>query len=247
VCVKCRSYTIVTCILTVDAVCHACRCNLEKMLPPPFTERPRIGIRIYVRGNTKRFLFALVGELTNWQSKTRLKSAKLLKYIIILCEEYLTMEAYRLIPAYIKALGFAREDKDKDLEALLCEICELSGRYTAPESYVHYILPRLRCDVDVAQFGVDSATRCCVMTVLRCMLDGSKASLIPPLLPELIDVIVDPYVIDIESVNVHCNAIDLMNILLSKVQGRGLAATEAHFQTTGRLKSMKDSITKAFR
>ena len=223
------------------------RCNLEKPLPAPFTERPRIGIRIYVRGNTKRFIFALVGELTNWQSKTRLKSAKLLKYIVVLCEEYLTMEAHKLLPSYIKALGFARDDHDKELENLLCEICELSGRYMAPESYVHYVLPRLRGDVDIVQFGVDSGTRCCVMTALRCMLEGSKASLIPPLLSELIETIVDPYVIDIESPLVHATALDLMNTLLSRVQGKGLAATEAHFQSTGRLKSMKETITKAFR
>jgi hypothetical protein len=38
------------------------RNNLSKPLPPPFKERPRIGIRMYVRGNTKRFLKALVRD-----------------------------------------------------------------------------------------------------------------------------------------------------------------------------------------
>lgn len=223
------------------------RCNFEKPLPLPFTERPRIGIRIYVRGNTKRFLFALINELTNWQNKTRIKSAKLLKYIIILCEEYLTMEAYKLIPTYIKALGFAREDKDKELDELLCEICELSGRYFAPESYVHYILPRLRGDADVTQFGVDSLTRCCVMDVLCNMIEGSKSSLLPPLFTEIISCLIDPFVIDIESIVVHQTAIRLLNVLLSKIQGKGLAITEAHYQSTGRLKSFKESITNAFR
>jgi hypothetical protein len=223
------------------------RINLDKPLPSPFTERPRIGVRLYVRGNTKRFIFALVNELTNWQSKTRIKSARLLKYIIVLCEEYLTMEAYKLLPAYVKALGFARDDKDKELEGLMGEICELTGRYTAPDSYVHFILPRLKGDPDVAQFGVDSATRCNVMDVLRNLLEGSKASVIPPLLSDIVETLVDPFVIDVESVSVHKAALNLLNTLLTRVQGRALASTEAHFQATGRLKSLKDTITKAFK
>lgn len=85
--------------------------NLSLPFPHPFKERPSIGSRLFVRGNTKRFLNALVGELTNWQSKTRLKSAHLLKVVLVFCEEHLTMEAHSLLPLLIKALSFAREDK----------------------------------------------------------------------------------------------------------------------------------------
>ena len=52
--------------------------------------RPSLGVRLYTRGNTGRFLHALLNELSNWQAKTRYKSTQLLKVIIILCEEYLT-------------------------------------------------------------------------------------------------------------------------------------------------------------
>ena len=55
------------------------RINLSKPLPAPFTSRPRLGMRLYVRGNAKRFLTALVNELTNWIGPTRIKSANLLK------------------------------------------------------------------------------------------------------------------------------------------------------------------------
>jgi hypothetical protein len=102
--------------------------NLEKPLPRPFTERPRIGVRLYVRGNTARFLKGLVNELTNWVSATRLKSAKLLKVIVVLCEEHLTVEAHYLLPAFIKALMFAKDDGDKELYAVLIEVYELYGR-----------------------------------------------------------------------------------------------------------------------
>ena len=104
------------------------RINLDKPLPKPFTERPRIGVRLYVRGNTKRFLFALVNELTNWLSATRLKSARLLKLVVALCEEHLTMEAHSLLPSFVKALSFAREDSDRELYFTLLEVYELLGR-----------------------------------------------------------------------------------------------------------------------
>jgi hypothetical protein len=53
--------------------------NLSKPLPQPFTTRPSLGMRMYVRSTTKRFLTALLNELTTWISKTRLKSAALFK------------------------------------------------------------------------------------------------------------------------------------------------------------------------
>lgn len=50
------------------------------------TGRPRLGTRLYVRGNTRRILRALLEELCNWISRTRLQSARLLRTIIIFCE-----------------------------------------------------------------------------------------------------------------------------------------------------------------
>ena len=138
------------------------RMNLDKPLPPPFTERPRLGQRLYVRGNCKRFLVALVSELTNWVGTTRLKSANLLKMVVVFTEEHLTMEAYTLLPAFIKALGFAREDTDKDLQGILLETYELVGRYVAPDVYLRWILPRLSGDPSVAQFGVRVSVCLCV-------------------------------------------------------------------------------------
>lgn len=91
-----------------------------------------VGIRLYVRGNCKRFLSALINELTNWVSATRVKSAKLLKLIVALSEEHLTMDVHTLLPSLIKALRFAADDserdKDKELHVILIEVFELLGR-----------------------------------------------------------------------------------------------------------------------
>lgn len=56
------------------------------MSPSPLIRRPRLGTRLYVRGNTRRILRALLEELCNWICKTRLQSAMLLRTIIIFCE-----------------------------------------------------------------------------------------------------------------------------------------------------------------
>ena len=42
---------------------------------------------------------------------------------------------------------------------------ELAGRFLLPDVYVHYILPRLRGDPDVVQFGTDTPMRVAVLEV----------------------------------------------------------------------------------
>ncbi len=45
-------------------------------------------------------------------------------------KEHLTMEAYTLLPAFIKSLRFSKDDNDKELFYILLEVYELLGRYT---------------------------------------------------------------------------------------------------------------------
>ena len=222
------------------------RINLDKPYPKPFTERPRIGLRLYVRGNTKRYLIAIVNELTSWQSKVRVKSAQLLKIIFFLCEEHLTMEAHVMLPSLIKALGFAKEDKDDELHNLLLEVYELYGRYTLPDTYIHYILPRLRGDPHVTAFGPDSNTRITVLEFLNALLSGTKPSLLPLHFEELVNTLTDPFVIDPESKSVPSAALDVIVTIVNSMQGRGKAAIEGHFLTSGRLTTLKTVCRRVF-
>ena len=223
------------------------RINLDKPLPLPFVERPRIGMRLYVRGNTKRFLHALVNELTNWVSTTRLKSAALLKVVVVLCEEHLTMEANLLFPAFLKALRFARDDKDEQLQRALLDVFELLGRYIVPEVSVYYILPRLRGDKDVVQFGVDSETRIVVMLFLQALLEGAKPQLVAPLFEELLGALTDPFIISPDSPNLQNAAMDTMCTIFQAAKGREQAVVEAHFVATGRLTSLQKTLRNTFR
>lgn len=220
---------------------------MDKPLPAPFLERPRIGMRLYIRGTCKRFLNALVAELTNWVSTTRLKSAQLLKMLVVLCEEHLTMEAHTLFPAFIKALKFAYDDKDTELYNVLKELFELLGRYILPEVYVYYVLPRLRGDADVVQFGVDTATRVVVMEFLQSLLSGSKPSLIVPHFDELISTLTDPFVVPFDSPLLQSAAVEELCTIFTAIKGKGTKVVEAHYVSTGRLSSLHTTVRKAFK
>lgn len=223
------------------------RINLDKPLPRPFTDRPRIGMRLYVRGNCKRFLAALVHELTNWIAPTRLKSAQLLKLVIVLCEEHTTMEMHMLLPQLLKALKFAKDDKDHDLVAALREIFELLGRYIVPEIYLYYILPRLRGDPDVQPFGTDSETRIAVMKMLQSLLEGSKAKTIVPFFQEMIQLLTDPFIIFAESIKLQSAAMRVIATILTTLQGKSQQAIEAYYVATGRITSLQVTIRQIFR
>ncbi len=225
--------------------------NLEKPFPPPFTEsgRPSIGVRLYVRGNSKRFLQALVNELTNWVAHTRLKSANLMKMIIILCEEHLTMEIHSLLPSLIKALRFARDDQDTELQQLLLEAYELLGRYLLPEIYLYYILPRLRGDPDVVAFGMDNETRITVMVFLQALLSGSKSSQIIPHFDSLVNTLTDSFLLNyVDSPKLSMAIVDIMETMCSTtIKGKSQHLIESFYVTTGRLSSLQVTIRKLFK
>ncbi|KAG5177053.1 hypothetical protein JKP88DRAFT_333726 [Tribonema minus] len=134
------------------------RANHARPLPPPFGRcaddgsssgggdgaggggdgggngRPRIGVRLYARSLTRRFLRPLLAELSNWVSRTRARSALLLRTLVVLCEESLTMDAHALLPGLHGALLLAWRDADAELEGLLLEVAELVGRPGAAEA-----------------------------------------------------------------------------------------------------------------
>mmetsp|Transcript_10771 Transcript_10771/g.23368 ORF Transcript_10771/g.23368 Transcript_10771/m.23368 type:complete len:732 (+) Transcript_10771:2323-4518(+) len=139
------------------------RCNYSN-LPPPFQRRPRLGARIFVRSNTRRFLTALLMELSFWRSKTRDQSAELLKVLIVYNEEHLVRNLSKTLPLVVKGLQVATSDVksgDRTSEALVesLEAClELMGRYISEEVYQ----PLLSKDGD--QY----------VKALDCMMRGSK-------------------------------------------------------------------------
>ena len=107
------------------------RTNVDAPLPVPFEKRPRLGARLFVRGNTKRFFKALLRELTNWIDVTRDRSADLIVSLVVYCEEHLTMGFHDTLPKVVKALDSSiKEGKvGEELRYKFELVLELMGRY----------------------------------------------------------------------------------------------------------------------
>ena len=116
------------------------RCN-HNNLPPPFQGRPSLGARLFIRTNTRRFLTALLVELSSWRSKTREQSAELLRMLIVYNEEHLVSSMNMALPLLVKGLKLAVEDVTKGDKASqqvvdsIEDCLELLGRYIPANVY----------------------------------------------------------------------------------------------------------------
>ena len=235
----------------VDGDSH---CNHMVELPSPFCSRPRLGARLFVRGNTKRFFAALLSELTSWTSRTRLQSASLLKVLIVYCEEHLTMDFHQTLPLIVKALQLAREEQEKDKQStlahMLSDVLELIGRYVDPDAYIPLILPRILGDPKSAttysEGGFHSeASRSAYAVALEAMLRGALAkrllSHILKLLPALSSGgAIGEYV----GTRAKLDTLRALVVLLERIKGKAISgALTAHYQETGRLSNLKEVLS----
>jgi len=165
------------------------RCNHDAQLPYPFVARPRLGARLFVRNNTKRFFDALLKELTNWISATKQRSVELLEILVVYCEEHLTMDFYLTLPLLVQGLRLAREDEDRrfggEMEQRLLKVLELIGRYVDPETYIPITLPRVIGDNDsatsFAEGGAHSeSSRAAYAASLAALMNGSLLKQLTP-------------------------------------------------------------------
>lgn len=116
--------------------------------PSLFSRRPRLGARLFVRNNTKRFLSTVLNELESWQSKTRKQSAELLLILVAYCEEHITMGLNTTLPMIIRGMQLAQSDYDgKQTEAVLLEVLHLIGRHLDPTLYIPIVLHPILADV----------------------------------------------------------------------------------------------------
>ncbi|CBN78894.1 conserved unknown protein [Ectocarpus siliculosus] len=219
------------------------RANHTKPLPHPFPGRPRIGARLYVRGNTRRFLMPLLAEMSNWISKTRLQSALLFRTLVVYCEEHLTVETHKLIPHLQRALRLATNEKDHLLEDIILDCCELVGRYVVPESYLPHMLSRIKEEPEVDPTG----SRATLLSILWKFMEGALPKVLVPHTSDIVDAVTARYE-DIagEPVRVRGATIKALSVAASAMAGLGRQAVEeATFATTGRLSSTGRPIKSA--
>ena len=226
------------------------RTNHKALLPEPFTKRPRLGARIFVRGNTKRFFQALMGELTNWIAVTRDRSASLVVSLVVYCEEHLTMDFHDTLPQLVKALGLAKKEEEggeagaegKQMLEKMEYILELMGRFVDPETYVALLLPRITgaaaSATTFSEGGFHSdESRAVHAAALRCMMKGSLTARLLPHVKSMVKEICE----DSDSLTADVSAgtrqavLECLVTLLSKIRGVDGKLLTSHFNATGRL------------
>jgi len=220
-----------------------CRCNYSDQLPPPFNQRPRIGARLFVRGNTKRFFNALVSELRNWMPNTKHQSAKLLLILVVYCEEHLTMDFHNTSSGIVKALQSCLSANDREsisLQHTLESILTTMGRYVDPDTYVKLLLPRVTGDVDsgtsFSEGGEHSEYSCVANTIaLRCLIKGSSPRRVLSHFYLLLTSLSSPSVLG-QCANRRTRVECLRTVVTMFEKGYSISGAQtAYFEETGRL------------
>jgi len=120
-------------------------------LPKPFTRRPSLGARLFVRANSSRFFLAMLDELHNWRDETRKRSAELLLILTVYCEEHSVKDFQHTLTSISKAVDIEKSSQSandhwKILEKIQQVLC-LIGKYIDPAVYLPLICPRI-CSSD---------------------------------------------------------------------------------------------------
>lgn len=169
--------------------------NYRKQLPRPFlSQRPSLGTRLYVRGRARRFLNPILRELDNWQSKTRAHAVRLLKSIIVYCEETITVDVHLLIQTLLRVW------REPEIASELRVVAELVGRFAAPDTYMSLILDRIRGDSEVITGGIVSPEQTATgMEVLGFLMEGSLDKTLLPHINEILETVSAKHILDFES------------------------------------------------
>jgi len=232
------------------------RCNHIDKLPPQFEQRPRIGARLFVRGNTKRFFAALLSELRNWIPQTRHQSAKLLHSLVFYCEEHLTMDFHNTLAGIVKALQACLNADDKEstsLQETLESLLKSMGRYVDPDTYVKLLVPRIIGDVQsgtsLSDGGVHAELSCVAHTIaLRSLISGSLPRRVLSHFYTLLPALSAPTTLGNLSGNrLRLECLIALDTVFERVKNHSIAGAQtAHFETTGRLCSSNE-IMKTFK
>ncbi|KAG2502640.1 hypothetical protein JM16_009716 [Phytophthora kernoviae] len=177
--------------------------NYHAPLPEPFIAgRPSLGTRLFVRGRARRFLGPILRELANWQDATRAHAVRLLKCVLVYCEETITVDVHLLVNTLLRTWG-----GDHDLLLELRQCADLTGRFAAPRIYLPILLSRIRGDSDVvvplaatASGGATTVSQTTVaLEILHGLFQGSLDKMVLPHVPEILETIAMPSILDLES------------------------------------------------
>ena len=166
--------------------------DYESNLPAPFTCRPSLGARLYVRANTSRFLLAVLSELSNWSKLTRKRSAELLLVLAVYSEEHLTKDFQQTINSIARAIEVEKESQhDNDhLQVMekIRQVLFLMAQYVDPTTYLPLVCPRISGGGGDNSSGTSNTedgshsekTRSCYAVILSSLIKGAPLKKLIP-------------------------------------------------------------------
>ncbi|KAF0693176.1 Aste57867_15823 [Aphanomyces stellatus] len=210
-------------------------CNFTKPYPAPFTGRPSLGTRLYIRGRCRRFINTLLRELGNWQGPTRVHASRLLVCLLAYCEDTITVDLHVIIPHLIRCWD------DVLIRDHTRNIADLCGRFTQPASYVALLLPHIQGETPVLKITQS-------LDILRVFLDGmnqtNRKSFLAQL-PTLTDALGARFLLNAKTMQPALVA--LLDSIVRHLQGITNLATDPSFESQGRLVSKALLFERLFR
>jgi len=134
--------------------------DYDSGLPQPFSQRPSLGARLFVRSNTGRFYMAILGELSNWKGQTRRRSADLLLILVVYCEEHLTKDFHMTIASIAKAVELEIKDENESAHlntlSRIEQVLSLLSKYIDPSAYLSLLMSKISGGCSYSEDGVHS-------------------------------------------------------------------------------------------
>ncbi|XP_052409309.1 dynein axonemal assembly factor 5 [Carassius gibelio] len=148
-------------------------------------ERPGLGCRELVVRNLSKLLPAVARDIGDWLVQTRVKTAQLLRVLLLHAEDHCTQHLQSLLTV----LYHTCTDPETDVRAQCLESAKLLGAFVSAEVYLKLLLPH------VEDFtSCSSASPWAPLTILGAILRGSSREALQPHLRKIGDTLAHPEV-----------------------------------------------------
>ncbi|XP_064394922.1 dynein axonemal assembly factor 5-like [Halichondria panicea] len=168
--------------------------------PSPLLEfgRPNLGCRVLVYRNFSKILPALLKDMTDWTTNSRIKSSQLLFVLLGHLEEHTTHH----IQSVLSGLYRACQDDERTVLEQATKCAEVIGCYVSPEVWCKLVPPAVRTSAGCRVSGTDQASTVPVgpvqctscLHVLVALMKGAKVEVIQPYLEVIVDCLSEPEV-----------------------------------------------------
>ena len=222
----------------VDGDRHAQR-DIE--YPAPFKGRPRLGTRLFVRSNCRRFLQPLMRELGDWKDQTRVHAARLLRVCLVYMEEHMTGHLHELVGCFCRSALYEHADAAK---LWMPECAKIVSSFVDPKPFLELLLPVVLGEAAGGRaVSVPlRSSRSQALAVLSPLLEAVSVKRLLPHAKAIAEALCDSHLASSHEVGEKRRHFKCIRSFARKLHGDVDKASEAHFQATGRFLSIERPV-----